>query len=76
MADKNDKVSENVPGKYYVDSNCAFCATCIDIAPENFHSYNEEYAYVKKQPENKAEEDQCQEAKDSCPADAIGDDGE
>ena len=76
MANKQDKVAENVPGKFYVDTNCAFCETCIELAPDNFASYNDEYAYVTKQPENETEENQCQEAKESCPADAIGDDGE
>lgn len=76
MANKNDKVPENVPGKYYVDSECAFCETCIELAPENFASDNDEYAYVVKQPENETEEEACREAMASCPSDAIGDDGE
>lgn len=76
MADISEKVPENVPGKYYVDSNCAFCETCIELAPENFEAKDEEYAYVKKQPEDETEEEQCQEAMESCPSDAIGDDGE
>ena len=76
MANKEDKVPENVPGKYYVDSECVFCETCIELAPENFEPKDDEYAYVKKQPENDAEEEDCQEAMASCPSDAIGDDGE
>jgi len=76
MADKNDKVLENVPGKYYVDSNCAFCEACIELAPKNFAAHQDEYAYVRKQAENEAEEEACQEAMASCPSDAIGDDGE
>lgn len=75
MAEKDDKVFENVPGKYYVDSNCDFCETCIEMAPENFAAHDDEYAYVIKQPENDAEEDACQEALESCPSEAIGDDG-
>jgi ferredoxin len=76
MASVEDKFSENEAGKYYVDGECAFCETCIELAPENFASQNDEYAYVKKQPENDTEEEQCQEAMESCPSDAIGDDGE
>lgn len=75
MASVEDKFPENVPGKYYVDSECTFCETCIELAPENFASQDDEYAYVKKQPENAAEEEQCQEAMESCPTEAIGDDG-
>ena len=76
MANKNDMVPENVSGRYYVDSNCVFCETCIELAPENFASHNDEYAYVKKQPENDTEEEACRGAMTSCPSDAIGDDGE
>lgn len=76
MANKKDKIPENVPGRYYVDTECAFCQTCIDLAPENFYSQNDEYAYVKRQPENEAEEEACKEAMASCPSDSIGNDGE
>jgi ferredoxin len=76
MAKRTDKVPENVTGKYYVDSECIYCMSCLDIAPENFDSKDEEYAYVKKQPETKAEEDQCREAMEACPTEAIGDDGD
>ena len=48
MADKNDKVPENVTGKYYVDTECTMCETYIETAPENFDNFNDEYAYVKK----------------------------
>lgn len=75
MADRDDKVPENVPGKYYVDGNCEFCETCIELAPENFDANDDEYAYVVKQPGNDTEEDACQEAMASCPMEAIGDDG-
>jgi ferredoxin len=37
---------------------------------------DEGYSYVFKQPENDEEEAQCQEAMESCPVEAIGDDGE
>ena len=54
MADKNAKVLENLLGRYYMDSNCAFCEVCIELAPENFAAHEDEYAYVKKQPERKS----------------------
>jgi len=76
MANKEDKLPENVPGKYYVDSECVFCETCIELAPENFAPQNDEHAYVRKHPENESEEEQCREGMESCPTDAIGDDGE
>jgi ferredoxin len=35
MADKNNKVPENVPGPWYVDNElCTPCRVCLDEAPE------------------------------------------
>lgn len=76
MADRTDKVESNVVGKYYVDSNCIDCDVCRETAPENFMANEDEgYSYVFKQPENAEEETQCREAMESCPVEAIGDDG-
>ena len=77
MADKNDKYSDNVPGKYYVDRECIFCNVCADAAPKNFRISNAgTHDVVYKQPENEIEEEECEEAMDLCPVYAIGDDGE
>lgn len=77
MANRNDKVAENTDGRYYVDSQCIDCNLCRDIAPNNFtHQEEAGYTYICKQPGNEEEETQCKEAKDSCPVEAIGDDGE
>ena len=77
MADKGNKVAENVTGKYYVDTQCIDCCLCRDTAPNNFKQ-NESagYVFVYKQPSDGGEEGQCQEAKVACPVEAIGDDGE
>jgi ferredoxin len=77
MANREDKVTENIEGRYYVDHQCIDCNLCRDIAVANFaHQEEAGYAYVNKQPESDDEEEQCAEAKDSCPVEAIGDDGE
>lgn len=77
MADINTKNSQNISGKYYVDENCIACDACTLAAPENFAMNDEEgFAYVKKQPENESEEEKCKESLESCPVEAIGDDGE
>lgn len=77
MADPTDKVEGNVDGKYYVDTNCIDCDVCRETAPANFAANEDEgFSYVCKQPENDEEEALCQEAMDSCPVEAIGDDGE
>ena len=74
MADKENKVAENVEGPFYVDDTCIACEMCIGDAPDNFEM-GDEFAYVEKQPETDEEEEQCTEAMMNCPVDAIGDDG-
>jgi len=76
MADRKDKVAETVPGKYYVDSQCIDCDVCRVTAPENFQRNEDKgYSFVFRQPESPEENAQCQEAMDSCPVEAIGNDG-
>ena len=77
MADPDDKVEMNVAGKYYVDSSCIDCDVCRETAPNNFKANEDEgYSFVYKQPDNDEEEGLCQEAMESCPVEAIGDDGD
>lgn len=76
MADPTDKVEKNVDGKFYVDASCIDCDVCRTTAPNNFEADEDEgYSYVSKQPENDEETEQCEEAMESCPVEAIGDDG-
>lgn len=77
MANKGAKEPENVPGKYYVDTQCIDCDVCRVTAPKNFlREEDKGYSYVCRQPENDEEEALCKEAMDSCPVEAIGNDGE
>lgn len=77
MADKNDAWSENKPGKYFVDRSCIACDACCIAAPDNFKmEENDGHAYLAKQPATPAEEDQCREAMEGCPVEAIGNDAD
>lgn len=77
MADKEDKYPDNVKGKFYVDNKCIACDACVFAAPDHFVMNEDEgYAFVKKQPETEEEKEQCIEALEGCPVEAIGDDGE
>lgn len=77
MADKENKYDENVEGKYYVDHECIACDACVLAAPDNFGMDEDDgHAFVIKQPASEGEEEQCQEAMESCPVEAIGSDGE
>lgn len=76
MAEPEDKLPENAPGKFYVDRNCIDCDVCRDTAPKNFTRYDENgYSYVYKQPQTPEETELCVEAMDACPVEAIGNDG-
>src|SRR5204863_738279 len=77
MADVVNKYPENITGKYYVDNMCIDCDLCRETAPDNFKRNDDVgYSFVYKQPENPEEEARCKEAKEGCPVEAIGDNGE
>ena len=64
MANVEDKLPENVEGRYFVDSECIDCDACREAAPDNFTRHEEEgYSYVYKQPENEEEEQACDQLK-------------
>ncbi|HZS05285.1 MAG TPA: ferredoxin [Blastocatellia bacterium] len=76
MADHNDRQPENVAGAWYVDTTCIDCDVCRDIAPDNFVRQEDAgYSYVYKQPAGERELSLCREALESCPVEAIGNDG-
>ena len=73
MANFAERVPDNQPGPYFVDSSCIDCDTCRCISPELFRRNDEEgYSYVQRQPQCSTEEQQMEEAMDCCPVDAIG----
>jgi len=75
MSTKEDKVKDNVPGNWYVDSQCIDCDLCRTTAPANFKQNPDEgYSYVYKQPDNDEEKKLCQQALEECPVEAIGSD--
>ncbi|MDR3317494.1 MAG: ferredoxin [Puniceicoccales bacterium] len=76
MANKDDRNEENLEGRFYVDNQCIDCDMCRSLAPEFFAMAKEGGSYVKKQPFDAKEIELCLEAMDSCPVDAIGDDGD
>lgn len=77
MANFQERYPENVPGKYYVDTNCTDCAVCRVTAPNNFRRNDDGgYSYVCKQPTTPEEIAQCEEAVEACPCEEIGNDGD
>ena len=76
MADKSAKFDQNIEGKFYVDDQCIACDACVVEAP-GFFSMNDDdgHAFVMKQPITDADMEECQNALEACPVEAIGDDG-
>jgi ferredoxin len=76
MAELEDKLPENVGGRFYVDRECIDCDVCRDTAPMCFTRNDENgYSFVYRQPKTAEEFALCEEARDACPVEAIGDDG-
>ena len=77
MADREERVPENVSGRFYVDRTCIDCELCREKAPANFKRDDHEgYSYVYNQPTNPQEVEQCEAALFECPVEAIGRDGD
>ncbi len=76
MADREQKVPENVRGRFYVDVTCIDCDMCREKAGGNFgRKDGDGYSYVYRQPRDAEEEAACRAAMAECPVEAIGDDG-
>ena len=76
MANPSDRLPQNVPGSFYVDSTCIDCDLCRETAPTVFARHDESgYSFVQRQPATPEEIELAQEARAGCPVEAIGDDG-
>ena len=68
---------KNIPGKYYTDSDCSDCDLCRETAPDNFTRDDDHgISYVYKQPTTTEEIALCEESREGCPMEAIGNDGD
>jgi len=77
MANINDRLAQNIPGAYYVDSSCIDCDMCRTTAPA-FFKRNDSVgsSIVFRQPVTPEEFAQAEEGLQSCPTDSIGNDGD
>ncbi|MBR5212892.1 MAG: ferredoxin [Akkermansia sp.] len=76
MAEIDEKNENNVPGKFYVDTNCIACGLCIANAPDYFQEDEDGNSIVYNQPDSDEGVEACESAMADCPVQAIGDDGE
>jgi glyoxylase-like metal-dependent hydrolase (beta-lactamase superfamily II) len=71
MASVGERLAENVPGDFYVDSTCIDCDTCRWIEPRVFVPGNG-YSYVGRQPGQEEERMRSMMALVACPTGSIG----
>ncbi|GEP41688.1 ferredoxin [Brevifollis gellanilyticus] len=74
MADLLDRLPQNVPGRFFIDSTCVDCGMCPEDVPAVFRRHDEiGQTFVHHQPETAEEVQLCLEAVSNCPVEAIGD---
>jgi ferredoxin len=77
MANTTERLPENLPGRYYVDATCIDCDGCRNIAPAFFTRQDEiGFSIVHRQPSTPEELALAEEAREGCPSDSIGNDGD
>lgn len=76
MATLTERKTENIVGRFYVDTSCIDCDLCREIAPAFFWRDDDSgQSIVYRQPETPDETALAEEALHSCPTNSIGDDG-
>jgi ferredoxin len=76
MANKNERLPENIRGAYYVDVTCIDCDMCRSTAPDSFRRNDDiGFSVVYRQPTTSEELKQAEEARLGCPTESIGNDG-
>lgn len=77
MATTTERLPQNIVGRYYVDSSCIDCDLCRDTAPAFFKRDDEiGFSIVHRQPVTPEELALAEEAREGCPTESIGHDGE
>jgi glyoxylase-like metal-dependent hydrolase (beta-lactamase superfamily II) len=71
MADRAQRLPQNVEGPFFVDSTCIDCDTCRQLAPATFGETGE-FSFVRLQPRDAAEERAAFRALVACPTASIG----
>jgi glyoxylase-like metal-dependent hydrolase (beta-lactamase superfamily II)/ferredoxin len=71
LASLRERLPDNVPGEFYVDSTCIDCDTCRRMAPNTFRE-GSAFSFVHHQPEADADRLRALMALVSCPTGSIG----
>ena len=77
MAEKTNRLPQNVPGPYYVDDSCIDCDLCRTTAPDFFRRNDEiGFSVVYRQPVTPEDRIVAEEARQGCPTESIGNAGD
>jgi len=71
MANLQQRLPENVPGDFFVDSTCIDCDTCSQLAPSVFRDHGDQCS-VHHQPQTTGETKLALMALVACPTGSIG----
>ena len=71
MANLLNRVPENAPGEFFVDSTCIDCDACRQLAPETFEDAGE-HSCVYAQPHTPEQRRNALRALLACPTGSIG----
>src|SRR3954471_21327440 len=75
MAEYKDRFEQNIPGRWYVDTECIDCDLCRETAPETFRREEEiGFSVVFRQPQTPEAVERAEEARAGRPTEAIGND--
>jgi len=72
MARAAERLRENAPGAFFVDSTCIDCGACRIVAPDHFRRGGSGLSVVYRQPETEAQRTRGLMALVACPTSSIG----
>src|SRR5207247_6884596 len=72
MARAAERLTDNAPGPFFVDSTCIDCGACRIVAPRHFRRGGSGLSIVHRQPETEAERTRALMALVACPTSSIG----
>lgn len=75
MANLTERKTENIAGRFYVDTSCIDCDLCRETAPDFFRRDDDSgQSIVYRQPETPELIALAEQALDGCPTSSIGND--
>lgn len=77
MATTTERLPQNILGRFYVDASCIDCDLCRATAPAFFRRNDDiGFSVVYRQPVTPEQLALAEEAREGCPSESIGNDGD